>query len=106
MTVVSKLQKDTKEVRLRLLLGIRASGLSHAFSTNDSRFDTVRGLWPGSGMDSDEVLEEKIAALSKYLVADTYGNVQVVYWARDAYNARPVFFLLSESFFFPLKVFV
>ena len=49
-------------------------------------------------MDSDEVLEEKLAALSKYLVADTYGNVQVVYWARDAYNAR-LFFSPFQGFY-------
>ena len=58
---------------------------------NDPKFDTVRGLWLGSSMVSDQVLEEKISELSKYLVADIFGNVQVAHWACEAYNARPLF---------------
>eukprot|EP00435_Cladocopium_sp_Y103_P064892 s662_g26.t1 len=92
MIVVTKLQQgeDSKGKRLQLLLRVRTSGLSHAFRANDSRSETARGLWPGSSMDSDEALEEKIAELSKYLVADTYGNVRVVHWAREAHPLHVV----------------
>eukprot|EP00438_Fugacium_kawagutii_P010278 Skav225675 [mRNA] locus=scaffold1924:366724:368019:- [translate_table: standard] len=68
---------------------VRKHGLHTAFSPSDSRAQSVRGLWPGSALlRSDEVLKGAMEELSKYLVADTYGGVDAVRWAREAYNSR------------------
>lgn len=75
--------------KLGFLALVKKQGLQAAFHPNDSRSDTVRGLWPGDSMVTDQVLDSKLKELSRYLVADTYGNVDVVRWAREAYNSRP-----------------
>ena len=81
--------KARPEEEREYLLNIKASGLTKAFSANDSRSDTVRGLWPGEAMaDDDVILKLKLAELCKFLVADTYGSVAVVRMAREAYNSR------------------
>ena len=81
--------KARPEEEREYLLNIKASGLTKAFSANDSRSDTVRGLWPGEAMADDDVfLKLKLAGLCKFLVADTYGSVAVVRMAREAYNSR------------------
>ena len=51
--------------------------------------------------NSDEVLEEKIAALSKYLVADTYGNVQVVLLGPRCVQREAGFFSIKRIVFLP-----
>jgi len=70
------------------LLNVRSHGLSHAFLPDDLRQQTCRGLWPGSDMVNDQVLEAKLKELCNCLVADSYGGVDAVKWARNAYNSR------------------
>ena len=70
------------------LLNVRSHGLSHAFLPDDLRQQTCGGLWPGSDMVNDQVLEAKLKELCNCLVADSYGGVDAVKWARNAYNSR------------------
>ena len=70
------------------LLSVRSYGVSKAFLPQDARGQVLRGLWPGQEMVTDQVLGEKLQELSKVLVADTYGGVEAVKWARQAYNSR------------------
>ena len=72
----------------KALLDVRSNGVSEAFEPHDLRSDTLRGLWPGADMGTDQVLADKLEELSKHLVADTYGGVQTVKYARQAYNSR------------------
>ena len=68
---------------------LRKYGLGAAFAPLDSRCQSVRGLWPGSQvLTDDEALTRVVRELSRCLVADTYGGVEAVKWARDAYNSR------------------
>ena len=62
-------------------------GLGRIFRPHDSRRMATKGLWPGPSMSQSE-FREKTATLRSILVADTYGGVEAVRWARDAYNAR------------------
>ena len=85
------------------LLNVRSHGLAHAFLPDDLRQQTCRGLWPGSDMVNDQVLEAKLKELCNCLVADSYGGVDAVKWARNAYNSRltqtKFFSTLDFSFF-------
>ncbi|CAL1159390.1 unnamed protein product [Cladocopium goreaui] len=68
---------------------LRKHGLGAAFAPLDSRCQSVRGLWPGSQvLTDDEALTRVVRELSRCLVTDTYGGVEAVKWARDAYNSR------------------
>ena len=72
----------------KVLLDARSLGISSAFYQHDLRNETLRGLWPGRGMVTDQVLAEKLGELGAFLVADSYGGVDAVKWARNAYNSR------------------
>lgn len=80
---------QSNQDEIQYLLRIRSAGLPKAYNVNDSRSDCVRGLWPGDSMGTDdENFKAGLKQLAKYLVADTYGSVQVVHYARQTYNNR------------------
>ena len=63
-------------------------GLPAAFYQLDERQDAARGLWPGSSLKTEPALLEALNKASGVLVADTYGGVDALMWARQAYNAK------------------
>ena len=66
-------------------------GLAAIFHPCDLRCQTVAGLWPSSELTTCLKKSQGI------LVADTYGGVEAIRWARDAYNERPGFFMLKTN---------
>ena len=86
-----------KAAEKEMARALEQDGLSSAFFPLDQRAQTAQGLWPGSALLQDTAkLKEAMHHLSKCLVADTYGGVDAVRWARDAYNNRSLvcFFFL------------
>lgn len=69
---------------------VRRHGLGTLFSSQDARHESVRGLWPGPDLRSDEKLLRATEALRKCLVSEAYGGVRAARQARDAYNDRRV----------------
>ncbi|CAE7358961.1 DSPTP1 [Symbiodinium sp. CCMP2592] len=75
------------------------NGLCKAFYPQDLRHDVCRGLWPSEEMleDTDKCVRA-IKALNSVLVADSYGGVDAVKWARNVYNSRhPLHLVLDLS---------
>lgn len=71
---------------------VLAHGLQASFAPLDARKECVRGIWPAAELQqSEEALLAAVGKLELSLVSDTYGGVQAVARARDAYNARPGF---------------
>lgn len=89
-----------KAAEKEMAKALEQDGLSSAFFPLDQRAQTAQGLWPGSALLQDTAkLKEAMHHLSKCLVADTYGGVDAVRWARDAYNNRSLvcFFFFVEN---------
>lgn len=77
---------------------IQSNGLSSAFYPADLRCQTLMGFWPGEALVNDPAkMHEAVSTLSKCLCADTYGGVDAVRWARDAYNARQLMGFFQRS---------
>ena len=66
-------------------------GLSSVFYHHDLRRAQTQGLWPSLDMiQNPDKLEAALKKLLKVLVADSYGNVRAISWARNVYNSRLV----------------
>ena len=66
-------------------------GLSSIFMHHDLRRGQSQGLWPSLQMvRNPQALETAIRKLMAGLVADSYGGVRALSWARILYNSRPV----------------
>lgn len=73
---------------------VAAYGLSSLFHSCDLRSQATIGLWPSLELRQDPLrLANALTVPRSILVADTYGGVEAVRWARDAYNARQIIWL-------------
>ena len=72
--------------------------LSSLFHSCDLRSQTAIGLWPSLELRQDPLrLANALTVPRSILVADTYGGVEAVRWARDAYNARQIIWLTNSN---------
>lgn len=79
----------SKQLLAEQAAAIQSNGLSSAFYPADLRCQTLMGFWPGEELvKNPEKMHQAVTTLSKCPCADTYGGVEAVRWARDAYNAR------------------
>ena len=70
------------------VVDVLEGGLAALFRRADARYDASLGLFASKDFLASGRVAEKVAELQNILVADTYGGVDAVAWARDAYNAR------------------
>ena len=78
---------------------VERNGLSVVFEAADPRNSALSGLWPGSNLLEDpSELRVRLHELMAHLVTDTYGGVDAIRHARDAYNSRPSFTLKARNF--------
>ena len=66
---------------------VTRSGLGATYEPADPRRQVASGLWPGEKM-TPQSLKQSVAKLQDILCTDTYGGVDAVRYARDAYNSR------------------
>lgn len=64
------------------------NGLSALFPPADARFDASFGLFASPELLASGHVVAQVGGLLGSLAADTYGGVDAVAWARDAYNSR------------------
>lgn len=73
-------------------MDVLEAGLAALFPHADARYDASLGLFASKEFLASGHVREKVVALQSTLVADTYGGVDTIAWARDAYNSRTTLF--------------